>query len=337
MDAFDRLYGNEALKRTLRGFSRRRAFPNSLTVSGAEGSGKTTVATLIAMAIACESEERPCGECKSCKKISQGLSPDVITITVPKDRRSIGVDSVRELRDGAYILPNDLSCKVYIIEEADKMTEAAQNALLKVFEEGPSRAYFILLTSNPSSLLTTVRSRAPELKTETFTRTALTELLTENSKKAADMKSGDPVAFSRILNVSGGSYGKALSLIESKSKKAIGIHERAEELIALMTEENGGELMLALISESSERERFAEILSLCRMGLRDLVAVKRGVDGLCLFASADRARELAARLSLNELLRLAEAVSEVLSSVKQINVNTRTAAVTLYCALRENG
>jgi hypothetical protein len=182
-----------------------------------------------------------------------------------------------------------------------------------------------------------VRSRAPELKTETFTRTALTELLTENSKKATEMKAADPVAFSRILNVSGGSYGKALSLIESKSKKAIGIHERAEELIALMTEENGGELMLALISESSERERFAEILSLCRMGLRDLVAVKRGVDGLCLFASADRARELAARLSLNELLRLAEAVSEVLSSVKQINVNTRTAAVTLYCALRENG
>ena len=336
MDALESLYGNSTLKRTLRGFAQRRAFPNSLTVSGAEGSGKTTVATLIAMAIACEGEKRPCGECKSCKRISQGLSPDVITVTVPKDRRTIGVDTVREIRDGAYILPNDLSCKVYIIKEAEKMTESAQNALLKVFEEGPSSAYFILVTSNPSALLTTVRSRAPELKTETFSRKELTEMLVENSKKAAEMKANDPVAFNRVLNVSGGSYGKALSLTESRSKKAIGVHERAEELIALMTDENGGELMLALISESSERERFSEVLALVQSGLRDLVSAKRGGEDFCLFASGERARELGARVSLNEILRLSDIVAEIHSSVSQINVNTRTAAVTMYCAIREN-
>lgn len=337
MDAFDALYGNEGLKRTLRGFASRRAFPNSLTVSGAEGSGKSTVATLIAMAIACESDVKPCGECKSCKKIREGISPDVITLTVPKDRRTIGVDAVRQIRDGAYVLPNDLSCKVYIIKDADRLTEAAQNALLKVFEEGPARAYFILVTTSPSALLTTVRSRAPELKTEVFDREKLTELLLQNSKKAAELKRSDPIAFNRVLNVSGGSYGRALTLTEGRSKKATGLHERAEELIALMTEKNGGELLIALLSEISDRERFSELLGLIQTGLRDLVVCKRGGVELCLFASRERALELSSRLSIAEMLRMSGEVADVYSSVSTTNVNTRTAAVTLYGRLRENG
>ena len=138
MDAFDRLYGNESLKATLRGFSSRKAFPNCLIISGAEGSGKYTVATLCAMALACESNDRPCGECPSCSKIERGISPDVITVSVPKDRKTIGVDAVRQIRSGAYIMPNDLKIKAYIIENAEKMTEQAQNALLKIFEEGPA-------------------------------------------------------------------------------------------------------------------------------------------------------------------------------------------------------
>ena len=137
MNCFDTIYGNEALKRTLRGFSKNRAYPNSFIISGIRGSGKYSIALICAMAIGCESG-LPCGSCTSCRKIRDGICPDVITLGLSKDRKTIGIDSVRELCLEAYIAPNELKNKGYIIKDADKMTIQAQNALLKLFEEGPS-------------------------------------------------------------------------------------------------------------------------------------------------------------------------------------------------------
>lgn len=337
MDAFDRLYGNENLKKTLRGFASRKAFPNCLIISGAEGSGKYTVATLCAMAVACENANSPCGECRSCSKIDKGISPDVITVSVPKDRKTIGVDAVREIRNGAYIMPNDLSCKVYIIKNAEKMTEQAQNALLKIFEEGPQNTYFFLLAENSSSLLTTVRSRAPELKTELFSPRDLSELVTQNIKKAEELKKKDPVAFNRIINVSGGSYGKAVALIESKSKKSVSLHEKAEELIDAMSKDNGSELLLMLISESGDREKYTSLLQLAVTGLRDLCAVKRAQDeSLLLFASREKADELSERFSLKALTSLTKCINELITDASHTNINLRTAAITAYGRIRDN-
>ena len=336
MDAFDRLYGNENLKNTLRGFSSRKAFPNCLIISGAEGSGKYTVALLCAMSVACENDRAPCGECKSCSKIDRGISPDVITVSIPKDRKTIGVDAVREIRNGAYIMPNDLNSKVYVIKNAEKMTEQAQNALLKIFEEGPENTYFFLLAENSSSLLATVRSRAPEIKTELFSSKVLEELLTQNVKKAEDLKKKDPVAFNRIINVSGGSYGKAVELTESRSKKSVSLHEKAEELIATMSKDNGTELLLMLLSESTDREKYTSLLRLTETGLRDLCAVKRAENvSLLLFASREKAEELSDRFSLKALSQLSKCVSELAADASYANINLRTAAITAYGRIRD--
>lgn len=324
----DILFGNEALKSTLRGFASKRAFPNAFMISGPEGSGKKTAALLFAMAISCKGEDRPCGKCESCRKISEGISPDVINIGLVKDRKTIGIESVREITDSAYILPNDLDVKIYIINDAEKLTPQAQNALLKIFEEGPGSVYFILLTSAPSQLLPTVRSRAPEIKTEVFTDRKLTELLTENVKKAAELYAKDETALRKIVSASGGSYGKALAILEGKNKKTPQLIKKAENIVSLLSEKDGAHLMLALIDESSDRENYSSVLSLVQNALRDLAMIKKGGESDMIFYS-DRALadELSERFSISTIVRLTTVLDTLYYEVTQTNINVRTAAV----------
>ena len=108
--------------------------------------------------------KRPCGVCRDCRKIKAGVHPDLGFVRRPLDdkgnkKRDIQVDQIRDMGADAFVLPNEASGKVYIIEEADTMNESAQNAALKLFEEPPHGVHFILCTTNPEKLLTTVRSR----------------------------------------------------------------------------------------------------------------------------------------------------------------------------------
>ena len=323
----DILFGNESLKATLRGFASKNAFPNAFMISGPEGSGKSTAALLFAMAIACKGGSRPCGSCPSCRKISEGISPDVITVGVTKDRKTIGVESVREITGGAYILPNDLDVKIYIIKDAEKLTVQAQNALLKIFEEGPERVYFILLTSAPSQLLPTVRSRAPEIKTEVFSDGMLTDLLLDNSKKAAELYKKDETEFRRIVSASGGSYGKAISILEGKNKKAIQTAKKAESIVSLLSEKDGAHLMLALLDEASDRENYASILSLMQNALRDLAMVKKGGSSLLFYPDRELAEQVSENFSLTSLVQLCSVLDTLYYEVTQTNINLRNAAV----------
>ena len=139
-------------------------------IEGKRGSGKHTVATLTAAALACEEKKNaelplPCMNCPSCRKILQGLSPDVIKVS-SLEKATIGVDTIRFLKEDVSLVPNDLENKVYIIEEADKMTDQAQNAFLLTLEEPPSYVVFFLLCENSEKLLETIKSRAPILRTE---------------------------------------------------------------------------------------------------------------------------------------------------------------------------
>lgn len=119
----------------------------------------------LAAAMLCESElERPCGSCRQCRKVFAGLHPDVIEIAPGQDaqgrkRREILVDQVRFVCADAQVMPNEARVKVYVISDADLMNAAAQNALLKLLEEPPASAAFVLSAANPAQLLPTVRSR----------------------------------------------------------------------------------------------------------------------------------------------------------------------------------
>lgn len=123
----------------------------------------------LAAAAVCSGEgPRPCGTCRDCRKVREGIHPDVITVERLTDdkgrkKREIGVDQVRRMAADAAVMPNEAARKVYLIDEADKMNLAAQNAALKLLEEPPGGALFLLCATNPESLLPTVRSRCAEL------------------------------------------------------------------------------------------------------------------------------------------------------------------------------
>jgi len=156
-----RLSGNPAVKRQL---SQREELAHAYLISGPAGSGKAALAGLMAAAMVCSAPgERPCGACPGCRKAMGGIHPDIIQVSPPEGKREITVDQIRALRSDAYIRPNEAARKVYWITDAAAMNTSAQNALLKVLEEGPAYAAFLLLCENPGGVLPTIRSRCEGL------------------------------------------------------------------------------------------------------------------------------------------------------------------------------
>ena len=139
-------------------------FPHTLVIEGAPGSGKRTLAREAAAMLLCrrpgDSRQTPCGSCPSCHKMNKGIHPDLTEVLPEGKKQSIGVDAVRQVRENAWIAPHEAERRVFLIPEAQRMTVAAQNALLKLIEEPPAAAYFLFTVPSAGSLLETVRSRA---------------------------------------------------------------------------------------------------------------------------------------------------------------------------------
>lgn len=133
-----------------------------LITGGSEDSRKE-LALRMASAYLCTGHPVPCGVCRHCGKVQKGIHPDVQWVGPEGDRREITVDQARGLRADLYVTPNEGARKVYLIAPADALNPAAQNALLKILEDGPAYGAFLLLAEQPGRLLETVRSRCETL------------------------------------------------------------------------------------------------------------------------------------------------------------------------------
>jgi DNA polymerase-3 subunit gamma/tau len=156
--------GQDHVTRTLMNALSQNRIAHGYIFSGHRGIGKTTIARIVAMALNCRTEigtaERPtpepCGECVSCTEIRQGNAVDVIEIDAATNR---GIDEIRELRDAARYAPSRDRYKIYILDEAHQITDAAFNALLKTLEEPPAHVIFMMATTQPEDIPQTIRSR----------------------------------------------------------------------------------------------------------------------------------------------------------------------------------
>ena len=128
-------------------------------VTGGSGDSRAALVKRLTAAYLCQGDDPPCGRCRPCRKVEADAHPDVSRTAPAPDRQEITVEQIRSLRADAYIRPNEGKRKVYLIDPADAMNPAAQNALLKVLEEGPAYAAFLLSAAQPGRLLDTVRSR----------------------------------------------------------------------------------------------------------------------------------------------------------------------------------
>lgn len=155
---FSKLQIGDGVRRRLEAAAGR--LSHAYIISGPVKETTYALADLLAQAYVCSSEgNRPCGVCSNCRKAMGNIHPDITRVSLLEDKRMILVDQVRQLRADAYIRPNEADRKVFIIEDAQTMNDSAQNALLKVLEDGPQYLSFLLLTDNAQQLLSTIRSR----------------------------------------------------------------------------------------------------------------------------------------------------------------------------------
>src|SRR5579864_3047388 len=157
---FSEVIGQEHVTRTLKNAIEQQRIAHGYIFSGHRGIGKTTIARILAMALNCRSVDKPtaepCGVCDSCVEIKAGSSVDVIEIDAATNR---GIDEIRELREGVRYRPARDRFKIYILDEAHQITDAAFNALLKTLEEPPPHIIFMMATTAPEDIPQTIRSR----------------------------------------------------------------------------------------------------------------------------------------------------------------------------------
>lgn len=164
---YEAVIGHELICAKLKQAVFRHQFVNAYLFSGAEGIGKKTVALPFIAALLCHApvDGKPCLHCPSCLLMAAGNHPDFITLQMPEDSKTYGVDVVREqLIQEVYVRPFSSERKVFLIENGELLTTAAQNALLKVLEEPPEYVVFIILTAAQNLLLETVLSRCLKLQ-----------------------------------------------------------------------------------------------------------------------------------------------------------------------------
>jgi DNA polymerase-3 subunit gamma/tau len=157
---FSEVIGQDHVTRTLKNAIEQQRIAHGYIFSGHRGIGKTTIARILAMALNCRSGDRPtpepCGICDSCTEVRAGNAVDVIEIDAATNR---GIDEIRELRDAARYRPARDRYKIYILDEAHQITDAAFNALLKTLEEPPAHIVFMMATTQPEDIPQTIRSR----------------------------------------------------------------------------------------------------------------------------------------------------------------------------------
>ncbi len=218
---FSEVIGQEHVTRTLQNAIEQGRTAHGYIFSGHRGIGKTTVARILAMALNCRSKDKPvpepCGVCDSCTEIRAGNAVDVIEIDAATNR---GIDEIRELREAARYRPARDRFKIYILDEAHQITDAAFNALLKTLEEPPDHIVFMLATTQPEDIPQTIRSRCQHFSFRAVKFDdivgQLRDLVTREQLEA------DDDALALLAEAGDGSMRDALSILDQAIASASG-------------------------------------------------------------------------------------------------------------------
>ena len=251
---FSDVIGQEHVTRTLKNAISQGRTAHGYIFSGHRGIGKTTVARILAMALNCRSAEtpvsEPCGVCESCTEIRAGNSVDVIEIDAATNR---GIDEIRELREAARYRPARDRFKIYILDEAHQITDAAFNALLKTLEEPPSHVVFMLATTQPEDIPQTIRSRCQHFS---FRAVSFEDILGQLRDIAGREKiKADEDALALLAEAGDGSMRDALSILDQAIASSDGkvTADQVRELVGAAPANVLEEAMRA-VAEGSSRD-----------------------------------------------------------------------------------
>ncbi len=248
--------GNNEIKNIIKNAVISGRFPHAFIIEGESGSGRKTLAKIIAAAAICKEQNSPCGNCRACSLIMRDSHSDVLTYT--PDGATFKVDTVRDIRDNAYIVPIEANRKVNIITDCDKMADAAQNALLKILEEPPQFMVFILICKNASYLLPTVRSRCITLTLQNPDRNEALNWISKKCERSTE-------DISEALDLSHGNVGEALNYLSGQTAEAV---EKAQQFISYLKKHDRLSALETIFSFEKNRIGFNAFLAELRLSLQ---------------------------------------------------------------------
>ena len=317
MPGFQDILGHETIKEHFKKAIAVHKVSHAYILAGEAGMGRKSLANAFALTLLCEKgQTEPCLECHACKQVLSGNHPDLIYVTHEKPA-SIGVDDIREqINDTIQIRPYSANYKIYIVDEAEKMTVQAQNALLKTIEEPPAYAVIMLLTTNPDGFLPTILSRCVQLKLKPLPDSIIRSYLTEKMG-VSESKSELYAAFAR------GNLGKA-------KRQVLNILKNVRQM-------DISQLLDAIKRLKDENMDLHECLDIMQVWYRDGLMFKVTKDAnLLIFKDEFSAmNEMSTQIGYDGFENILNAIDKARIRL-DANVNMELALELMFLAMKEN-
>ncbi len=330
MAGFGDIVGHEQIISHLKNAISMGKVSHAYILNGPEGAGKRMIAEAFARALQCENHDTEgCGKCRSCHQAESRNHPDIIYVNHEKPN-TISVADIREQINGTIdIKPYNTTSqyKVYIVDEAEKMNEQAQNALLKTIEEPPAYAVILLLTTNADAFLQTIRSRCVTLELKAVADEKIHNMLMRNYQ-VVDYKADVCVAFAQ------GNVGKAILLAGSQT-----FNELKDQTIRLVRKLRDTEVsdIMSEVRTIEEFEQIDDFFDLLLLWYRDVLIYKAsGSDAKLIYK--DQANEIARQAEdcfFDGLNRILDGISQARRRL-HFNVNQDMTLELLFLLIKEN-
>ncbi|MBQ3589747.1 MAG: DNA polymerase III subunit [Clostridia bacterium] len=323
MEIFKSLIGNDEIKNTLGSAIKNSEFSHAYIIEGAQGTGKHLIARLFASAIVCQGQgDLPCGACNFCHKIENDICADVRFFDAFK------VDDIRAIKRTLYETPVECPYKFYIFNDAHKMNEKAQNALLISLEEPPRNVVFLLLCTDASALLETIRSRAQLLRTKPLSDDVIFDYVKNNT---SCMLSDDELK--EIIVSSSGSLGYVLSMLDDKKcQELLKSRKMVQDFVALLLKNDADAYSKMTSLFAMQRDAVKELLQNVLLALRDMAVIKKDKGArLCFYSSRESIISLVQGINLKKILNICDAVSKGIDALNS-NANVPSTLISILIA-----
>ena len=334
MSRFADIVGQEQLKEHLENAVRTGKVSHAYIINGERSSGKEFIAKTFAMALQCENPKtdgenaEPCEECHSCRQAMSGNHPDIVFLSHEKPN-TISVDDIRSQINGDIaIKPYSGPKKIYIVNEGEKMTVQAQNALLKTLEEPPEYAVIIILTANVNALLPTIQSRCVLLNMKPVKDEQLKEFLMR-TMEIPDYKADICIAFAR------GNVGKARLL--AKSEEFDKVKEEALSLLRNINDMEINEIVAAIKKINEYQFDVNDYLDIFSIWYRDMLLFKATHDAnhLIFREEVQYIRKVADKSTYEGIEKIIDALEKSKQRLSA-NVNFELTMELLLLTIKEN-